>query len=180
MFGKVIGTGLIVTSLLCLGGCGIPAAPLDLIKPPQSEEKLQQDAFHAALQHLLPDGARLVVPVHGQKSSGVSFGDVDGDGLKEAVVVYEENILSEKILKAALLKRENESWHIIWDTKGFGYGLDYAGIEDVNKDGLLEIILGWSLGAGGNGLNIYEWRNNEPKLWVKKGYHGHFDATMIP
>ncbi|WP_019421133.1 hypothetical protein [Paenibacillus sp. OSY-SE] len=171
MLGKQMWTGLIVTTLLWIGGCSMPATPIDLIKSPLSEENLHSDI----LRTLLPDGARLLVSAHGEGSKGISFGDVDGDGIDEAVVVYEESSHNERIRKAALLKQQDEEWQIVWDTKGYGYGLDYAGIADVNEDGLSDIILGWTLGAGEKGLDVYVWRDNAMTLWGKKGYRGQFD-----
>lgn len=180
MFSKWICTSLIVTSLLLISGCGIPLTPVDLIKSPSSKVNIQRDNFSTILRTLLPEGARLIVSDQGKKGNGISFGDVDGDGIDEAMVVYEDNVTNDKILKAALLKQHNEEWRIIWDTKGFGNGLDYAGLSDVTDDGRPEIILGWSMGAGENGLDIYEWRNNTLKLWTKQWYQGHLELNKIP
>ncbi|TXK77365.1 hypothetical protein [Paenibacillus sp. N3.4] len=179
MLNKWICTGLIVTSLLWINGCEMPSTPMDLIKSPSSDVNDKGEDFNTVLRALLPDGARLLGSDHGNKGKSISFGDVDGDGIDEAMVVYEENLTKDKILKAALLKQHNEEWQIIWDTKGFGYGLDYAGLTDVTNDGRPEIILGWSLGAGENGLDIYEWQNNSLKLWTKKWYQGHLDLDKI-
>lgn len=180
MLQKWILTGLILTTILWLGGCVMPAAPIDLIKPPLSEDTVHKDTWTTTLRSILPEGARVLTSVHGKEDNGIVFGDVDGDGIKEAIVVYEEDVNNEKKLKAALLKQFKEEWKIIWDTKGSGYGLDNAGFADVNKDGRPEIVLGWSLGAGGNGLDIYEWNNSTVELSVKKGYHGHLDLSRIP
>ncbi|MEC0226544.1 hypothetical protein [Paenibacillus alba] len=181
MLSKWICTGLIVTSFGWISGCEMPSTPMDLIKSPSSEMNVQGEDFNAILRNLLPDGARLLASDHGQgkKGNGIAFGDVDGDGIDEAMVVYEENAATDKILKAALLKQHNEEWQVIWDTKGFGNGLDFAGLTDVTKDGQPEIILGWSLGAGENGLDIYEWSNNSLKLWTKEWYQGHLDLDKI-
>ncbi|WP_282937282.1 VCBS repeat-containing protein [Paenibacillus sp. RC67] len=180
MLKRLISTGLMLTTIVWLGGCGMPASPIDLIKPPVSEETVQKDKWTTTLRTLLPDGARLLASVHGKEGHSVAFGDVDGDGINEAIVVYEEDVLNKRKLKAALLKQYKEEWRIIWDTLGFGYGLDSVGFADVNKDGRPELVLGWSLGAGGNGLDIYEWNNNTLELAAKKGYHGHLDLNNIP
>ncbi|MBN3527322.1 hypothetical protein [Paenibacillus apiarius] len=171
MLGKQMWTRLMIASLLWIGGCGMPAAPADLIHPPLLEGNFHSDV----LRSVLPEGSRLLVPLNGKGSNGISFGDVDGDGIDEAVIVYEENSRNDRGLKAALLKQEDEEWRMVWNTKGFGYGLDYAGIADVNKDGVSDIVLGWTLGAGEKGLEVYVWRNNAVELWNKKGYRGQFD-----
>lgn len=120
---------------------------------------------------LLPDGARLLTMPDGKPNNGISYGDLDGDGQNEATVVYEEEVGRERTLKAALLMRRQEAWQIVWHGEGSGHSLDYAGIRDVDRDGAAEILLGWSLGAGVNGLDIYEWDKGTLKLQDRKGYH---------
>ncbi|TCZ80848.1 hypothetical protein E0485_00705 [Paenibacillus albiflavus] len=180
MLKRLILSGITVTALLGISGCGMIATPIDLIKPPVSQGNLHNDTFSHSLRNLLPEGARLLTSTHGEGTSGISFGDVDGDGISEALVIYDVGVINERTLKAVLLKQQNEKWRIVWDTKGFGYGLDYVGLSDLNKDGCAEIILGWTMGAGGNGLEIYEWINNGVELKVKKGYQGHLDFDDLP
>ncbi|NWL89754.1 MULTISPECIES: FG-GAP repeat domain-containing protein [unclassified Paenibacillus] len=168
-------TGILLTSLLLLGGCGIPATPVDMIKAPASASRPQRDNMSQELMRLLPDQAQLVVPMQGEQGQDISFGDLDGDGINEAVVVYEENGTSGKALKAALFKQQDNTWRIVSEIKGFGYGLEYAGFPDINHDGRMELALGWSLGAAGNGLDIYEWNNEQLELVKKKEYHGKLD-----
>ncbi|MGG0813371.1 hypothetical protein [Paenibacillus alvei] len=155
-------------------GCGVPAAPIDLIQPPLPASH----SHEAVVRRALPDGSRLLIPKRGGGNTGISYGDVDGDGHDEAVIVYEENVRNEKTRKAALLRYENKQWNIVWDTKGYGYGLDYAGLTDVNKDGLPEIVLGWTMGGDENGLDVYTWKNQALKLWDKKTYSGQIDFDV--
>lgn len=175
MLWKKIYTGILLTVFLWLGGCNIPPTPIDLIKPPRSVESTYNNHFISTITSLIPDGARVLVPDQSKGGTGITFGDIDGDGIDEAVLVYEESVLNEKELKAVLLKQNNEDWQIVWDTKGFGYGIDYMDVTDVNGDGLSEILLGWSLGAGGNGLDIYGWKDHTLNLLDKKGYENELD-----
>ncbi len=140
----------------------MPASPDELLIPPVSSESMPAAERFGAL---LPEGARLLSPAR--------YGDIDGDGVNEAVIVFEERAVAKRSLKAALAKRESGDWKIVWDTDGFGYGLDYAGIHDVNGDGMPELLLGWSLGAGGNGLDIYRWQNGKCQLLDTRNYEGH-------
>ncbi|GIP32799.1 hypothetical protein [Paenibacillus sp. J2TS4] len=168
-------TGLIVSSLFWTGGCEFPPAPADTIKPPfQADGYLHTDEFLTMVRALLPDGARLVLPISGTGKHPVTFGDMDGDGVDEAVVVYEESLFTGRELKAALLKQQDRQWHIVSDLKGIGYDIDYAGFVDTDRDGNAEMILGWSLGAGVNGLDVYRWNNNALELVDNKGYYGKF------
>ncbi|CAH0121101.1 hypothetical protein PAE9249_03627 [Paenibacillus sp. CECT 9249] len=167
--------GIMITMVWMLGGCGIPATPIDMIKPPLSVNSLERDRISDELIQLLPAQAKLVVPVQGKERQDISFGDMDGDGIDEAVIVYEENNPSGKVLKAALFKRDNNKWRIVSEVKGFGYGLEYAGFSDFNDDGLPELALAWSLGAAGNGLDVYGLNHDQLELIKKKEYHGKLD-----
>ncbi|MFD0677617.1 MULTISPECIES: hypothetical protein [unclassified Paenibacillus] len=180
MISKPLRVGMILTVLWITTGCGMPATPIDLIKPPSSEGSFPKGNLRATLLALLPDGARLLTPNHGDENQVASFGDVDGDGVDEAVIVYEESSLDEKMIKASLLKQQNAVWRIVGDAKGLGYGVDYVRLADLNGDGTSEIMLGWSLGAGGTGMDIYEWKNNALKLWGKQGYDNPLQLEIIP
>lgn len=167
-------------ALLAIGGCALPSMPSDLITAPSTGEYGKQaDDMERSLQALLPDGARLLTAFDGKANNAISYGDLDGDGRNEAIVVYEEDGGRERRLKAALLMRQQEAWQIVWDAEGSGRGLDYAGIHDVDKDGLAEILLGWSLGEGVNGLDIYEWDQDKLKLQDRKGYRDIIDLNDI-
>lgn len=161
---------MILTILLWTSGCGIPPVPIDLIKPPSLQKNTELNQHSTTIISLLPDGSRVLIPERGIADSGVLFSDVDGDGIDEAVVVYEESIFHERILKAALLKQLDEEWRIIWNAEGFGYGIDYMGVTDVNSDGIQDLLLGWSFGAGGNGMDIYGWINDTLQLLDTKEY----------
>jgi len=175
MLNKLTTRGIMLFSLLLLGGCGIPATPVDTIKPPVSEAIMQRDKMTDELIKLLPDKDKFIAPLQGKEGNDISFGDMDGDGINEAVVVYEVNKGAGKTLKAALFKQHNEEWRMFSEVKGFGYGLEYVGFPDINHDGLSELVLGWSLGAAGNGLDVYGLNEDNLKLLSKKEYHGKLD-----
>lgn len=157
--------------LLYVGGCAMPATPIDLIQPPQAEKEQSRDRIDE-FQSLLPRGAQVLDQAEGATFKVVSFGDVDGDGIDEALVVYKMNPSEGKSLKAALFKQVRTKWQIVWDGQGFGYGLDYSQITDVNRDGVNDIVLGWSLGNAGTGKDIYTWRDGTLTLLAKEKYRG--------
>ncbi|WP_042162015.1 hypothetical protein [Paenibacillus gorillae] len=170
MLNKHITGGILLVALLLLGGCGIPTTPADTIKPPVSEASMQREQVNREFRKLLPHKAQLVVPLQGKEGDDITFGDMDGDGINEAVVVYEEKKGTGRTLKAALFKQSNTQWKKIFEVKGFGYGLDFVGFPDLNHDGSSELALGWSLGAAGNGLDIYELSKDKLELLSKKEY----------
>ncbi|WMT38834.1 VCBS repeat-containing protein [Paenibacillus sp. D2_2] len=175
MLNKLGRTGIMLTMLLILGGCGIPATPIDMIKPPVSTNSQERGTVSHELIKLLPDQVKLIVPMQSEEGQDVTFGDMDGDGIDEAVVVYEESNSSGKLLKAVLFKQQDNKWRIVSEVNGYGYGVVYAGFSDLNHDGLPELALGWSLGAAGSGLDVYELHNDKLELVAKKEYRGKLD-----
>jgi len=175
MLNKLINIGMILATLLLLEGCEMPATPIDMIKPPITETSIQRHKLSHELIKLLPDEVQLLAPTQGKEGNEVSFGDMDGDGIDEAVVVYEVSKATGKMIKAALFKQHREEWQMISEVDGFGYGLEYAGFPDIDHDGRSELALGWSLGAAGNGLDIYGLNEDKLKLVSKKEYTGKLD-----
>ncbi|RKP55012.1 hypothetical protein D7Z26_07210 [Cohnella endophytica] len=174
---KLARAGFLVAALLYFSGCRMPVTPNELINPPTSELSLPENKWDE-IQKLLPKGAQLVPQTLGQ-GNGIAFGDLDGDGIDEALIVYKENPLHGKTLKAALLKQKSAQWQIVWDTQGFGYGLDYSKIADVNRDGLPEVVLSWSLGNAGTGMDVYVWRNDTLMLQSKEEYRASPDKATV-
>ncbi|WP_237391587.1 hypothetical protein [Paenibacillus dendrobii] len=164
--------------LLLLGGCGVPATPVDLIESPAPEISLQNGNVSHDLMKLLPHKAQILSPKQEKQRNDISYGDLDGDGIEEAVIVYEEKNETGKLLKAALFRQHQEQWHKISEVEGFGYGLDYAGILDINHDGRSELALGWSLGEAGSGLDVYGWREDGLRLLSKKVYQGKTELNL--
>ncbi|MDR9855304.1 FG-GAP repeat protein [Paenibacillus sp. VCA1] len=169
---RFIIASVILTPFLFLAGCGVPATPVDLISPPLAVTNLQTDPISRDLAKLLPDQAQILSPMQEKGGKDISFGDLDGDGVDEAVVVFQVKNRTGKLLKAALFMQHNKKWRIVSEVDGFGYGLDVAEIKDVNHDGRPELALGWSLGDAGNGLDIYGWEEDKLKLISKKVYQG--------
>lgn len=49
---------------------------------------------------------------------------------------------------------------------------DYAGLADLNQDGYPDIVLGWALGGGEKGMDVYVWKDDGIELWRKTAYRG--------
>jgi bla regulator protein BlaR1 len=174
--------GVAFASFLVLGGCGMLPPPGDTIKPPTVlDDKEHEDELRIDIQKRLPAGARLLAAANPEGSQAIQFRDLDGDGIDEALVVYEQTAQSQKSLSAALLKEQNKQWKLIWTTRGLGHAVDYAGFADVTGDGHPEVLLGWVMGAdAGKGLDIYQWRNGSLELLTNIAYHINLDVEQMP
>ncbi|QAY67025.1 FG-GAP repeat domain-containing protein [Paenibacillus protaetiae] len=152
--------------LLLLGilaaGCKYTAAPADLLqKPPISSEKQR---LVQAVSDLLPEYSKLALPLREQKSEAIRLVDIDHDGSDEAVVSYFNEYNAPELM---VLSRKNGSWKQ-WALieQPLARQLDLLQIADLNNDGTMELIVGWS----GNGsfdspniLSLYTFEQ-KPKL----------------
>ncbi|WP_152393238.1 hypothetical protein [Paenibacillus guangzhouensis] len=175
MLNKLTRLGCMFTVVSWIGGCSVPSMPADLIKPPLKSEDANQDTTKQELLRLLPHEAQVQSPIQAKQGNDISYGDLDGDGINEAVVVYEKPGTKGKALQAVVFKHHQEGWSILSELKGFGYGLEYAEFPDLNHDGQAELVLSWSLGAAGQGLDVYTWIDNTLKLLSKQEYEDHLN-----
>lgn len=158
-----------------MSGCGILPSPEDTIKSPgetvQPGHGNEVVKIEKQIIESLPSKVKLLRPKQPEGAETIQFKDIDGNGKEEALVVY---VVPDNIREphAAVFKEQQGKWSKIWDVKGSGYDLDYSGFSDITGNGNPEILLGWTMGASvGNGLDIYEWDKNQPKLLTSTGYH---------
>ncbi|WP_088548795.1 hypothetical protein [Paenibacillus aquistagni] len=157
---------MIAAAMLGMQGCSIPAAPIDLIQAPAAQDASEDEN---ELRQALPEGSRILLPLSQEEGSGIMFGDIDGDQAEEAIVVFEDGSMNSSH-QVAMLKKVEGQWKVVWDTKGAGNGLDFTQIKDVDHDGIPDVVLGWVLGGGEKGLDVYTWKDHSLELLHKKGY----------
>jgi len=175
MLSKCAKVGIMLILICSLAGCGVPATPLDTIKPPKSDLSAHNYTTNQEIMELLPDRVQLVTPIMGKVEDAIFFGDLNGDGIDEAIVVYENQKNRGNTLKAVLFRKENDVWKKVSEVNGFGYGLNYARFLDIDNDGHKELLLGWSLGDAGNGLDIYRLMEDQLHLLSNRVYVEHVD-----
>ncbi|WP_169089719.1 hypothetical protein [Paenibacillus sp. PL91] len=157
-------------SLLFLStGCRYTAAPADLLqKPAISPEK---QAIVQAIEKNLPVYSKLTLPLREEHMEAIRLIDVDGDDAKEAIVSYYNEYSSPELM---VFKYTNSLWKPwVLVQQPLARMIDWLKIEDLDKDGHMEILIGW-IGAfdSPNVLEIYSFdsapvRNETGKLALK-------------
>ncbi len=139
-------------------------APGDLISPPNvyGENVEITSAFKAFLGK---DAKKVVLkaPSDGENRTAYIQEDLDGDGDHETIVFY-SIAGSEDTVRFNVLDRVDDDWVSIYDDNGYGNSITEVSFDDLNKDGVKEILLNWSPfeGATNNILTIHTWNRNDP------------------
>lgn len=140
---KLFSIFFIMVLLCLLTSCSFRFSSFDnLLRPPKLIGRYQglQDSFENAIK----DKFQLLIPENGEfQSSFITF-DMDSDGNEEALVFYTLKDTPD-IAKVSFFDYEDDSWIYVSSLDGLGNTIDKVVIEDVNKDGLFEIIIGWNL-----------------------------------
>jgi hypothetical protein len=125
------------------------------------------------INKFIPSNSTLISPKQPASTKPFQFYDFNHDGNDEVIVNYK---LKAKELPSQygviVLKKANDGWKNIWETKSQGVGLDYSGLVDVTGDGTKEYLFGVTIGASaGNHLEIFKWTNNSLRIIANVPYH---------
>lgn len=175
-----------LTELLLLGalsttGCGTLSSPAAMIKPPISSTaaSLSDEKAVLVVNNFLPKDARIVNPKNPEGDKGIQLADINGDGKDEIIVLYK---LSGEQAGAGLLvlsQISEGSWNKLLDYKSEGFGVNYFKLTDVTGDKKPDIVVGWTIGAIANGLDIFSSENNELKK-IASDYYSKIEAQDMP
>ncbi|RAP74401.1 FG-GAP repeat domain-containing protein [Paenibacillus montanisoli] len=130
----------LLLSLLVLSGCQITATPADLLLNPRSTP--ENAALASAVRELLPPRAKLSLAMKEPANSAVIRMDADGDGKREAFVVYSDEGGAEHVM---VLRGADGGWEQ-WFTfaESSNYGVDVLRTGDLDRDGKPELLIGWN------------------------------------
>lgn len=128
-----------------VSGCGLASSPVELLKAPAAGS--EQEAIFRAVSELLPNGAKLTVPLkHGEKIGAVSQADLDGDGVNEAIALYKQETNQFQLGMLILKKQQDGRWMRWAEQTELGSEIDFMDIQDLTGTGTRDILVGWSGG----------------------------------
>lgn len=160
---------LFVGYLVVMTGCSVFKANTDLITPPQIPG--EKEEVKLAISKYIPSNVDLQSAMNDQTSNPIKFVDLDGDGESEVVVFYKQPQQSD-LVKGIVLKNKN-GWEKIADLDGAGTVLVDVEFSDLNQDGNLEILAGFSYTRDSEdyGLLVYDiFSDSKSKVLLDKPY----------
>lgn len=171
---------LFVLLVFSFCGCTPTIANIDdLMRPPKlsGENSGIQEAFELATAGKT---IQMKTPTTGSHRSSYVLYDIDGDGEEEVITFYSD-ATDETAVYMHVLNFSDGRWQSVADVKGKGsevYKIDFC---DMNRDGVSEIVVCWSLfeSRGGKILTVYAPSFEEESQTVRELVSEPFTQSVI-
>lgn len=152
---------------LLLSGCMMAASAEDLYALPQLPDEYK--ALNARLLEILAGGAEYAPPVAGSNLPSVQMVDLNGDGTDEALAFFRVSS-EERPLKIYIFQAVGDDYRQAALIEGSGTSIHSIRYEDMNNDGVREVLVGWRVSAEVQTLSIYSMRDLEPLRLMNTAY----------
>lgn len=170
---------LVVIGLVSvLSGCSVPDlvfSPEELYALPELPAKYTE--LNSQINEILADGAEYAAPTTGTNIQPVQLMDLDGDGRQEAVAFFRKTS-DEKPLKICIFTATEDSYERTDMIEGSGTGISSIAYEDLDKDGWMELVVGWKVAAELQVLEVYSRSSGEMRSLVSTNYVRYITADM--
>lgn len=165
----VVSAALLVLSL---GGCALSALSAEnVMEPPQAYGDGAR--IQAALEDMLGPQITLRYPRSGEHRSAVVRADVDNDGQEEAIVFFRQATESSGAHMVLMDLGEDNQWVAAGEFSGAEGEIDRIVFGDINGDGALDIITGWSAYSNYGTFHVHTCRNGMlSQVTVATGEYG--------
>ena len=164
--------------ITALSGCSVPTlvfSPEELYALPELPAKYTE--LNSQINEILADGAEYAAPTTGTNIQPVQLMDLDGDGRQEAVAFFRKTA-DEKPLKICIFTATENSYERTDLIEGSGTGISSIAYEDLDKDGRMELVVGWKVAAELQVLEVYSRSSGEMKSLVSTNYVRYITADM--
>lgn len=150
---KVIVPLVLAAAIVPLGGCELTTSVEDLLTLPQLS--LEYTGLSRQIESLIAEGYEYASPTNGQNIQSVQMVDLDGDGSEEAVAFFRKSV-DEKPLKIVVFRPEEETYNRLCTIESSGSAVESVSYQDLNGDGVKELIVGWKISADVQTVAVYE------------------------
>jgi len=159
---------LISTAALCclLSGCISSSAVEDLFTLPQPP--IEYSELAERIDQLIAAGYEYASPTGGQNIQSVQMVDLNQDGQNEAVAFF-RRLSDEKPLKILVFAAKNDVYEPVCTIESSGTSVDSVQYQDMNADGILDLIVGWRISSELQTVAIYA-IDEQPQVLLQNGY----------
>lgn len=155
---------LAAAALICAAGAGCSfrptASPDELYSLPQLPEQYKE--LEKSLDAVQSDGAEYAAPLSGTNIQPVQLVDLNGDGKEEALAFFRKST-DEKPLKIYIFTPRGETYEQLAVIEGSGSSIYSIAYSDMDRDGKVELLVGWKVGTDLQALSVYTLRSDEPE-----------------
>lgn len=152
---------------LALTGCMMSASVDDLYVLPQLPE--EYNALSARLSEILAMGAEYAPPQAGGNLPQVQMVDLDGDGVDEVLAFFRIST-EERPLKIYIFRAVEDGYQQAGVIDGSGSSIHSVRYEDMDGDGIREVLVSWRVSADVQSISVYSVRNLEPVRLMSASY----------
>lgn len=152
---------------LLLSGCMMSASADDLYALPQLPE--EYNALRTRLSEVLALGAEYAAPQTGANLPPVQMVDLDGDGTDEALAFFRISS-EERPLKIYIFQAVGEDYQQAAVIDGSGTSIHSVRYEDLDGDGVREILVSCQVSAEVRTIAVYSVRDLEPVQLMRTSY----------
>ncbi len=142
---KITAFLIIAALLISLCGCSMSGDDWgeNLLKPPRPKGEMHE--IQNALENAVTEKYTLKYPSLGDYRSAILQKDINDDGTEEALAFYSTTNDNTVTMHINLIIKNGEKWQSVGDFKCVASGIETVDFKDMNKDGNLEILVGWSV-----------------------------------
>ncbi|MDE7220724.1 MAG: VCBS repeat-containing protein [Oscillospiraceae bacterium] len=144
---------------LLLTGCMMSASVDELYALPQLPEEYK--SLSARLSEILALGAEYAAPQAGSNLPPVQMTDLDGDGIDEALGFFRISS-EERPLKIYVFRASGDDYQQAAVIDGSGTSIHSVRYEDMDGDGVREILVSWQVSAEVRTVSVYSMKGLEP------------------
>lgn len=152
---------------LVLTGCMMSASVDDLYTLPQLPEEYK--ALSARLSEILAMGAEYAPPQAGGNLPQVQMVDLDGNGVDEALAFFRIST-EERPLKIYIFRAVEDGYQQAGVIDGSGTSIHSVRYEDMDGDGVREVLVSWMVSAEVQSVSVYAVPNLEPVRLMSASY----------
>ena len=149
-----------------------------LMRPPKNEG--QNSEIQAAFEASINDKYILRSPLSGEYKSSFILVDFDGDKKDEVVVFYSLSGTPD-VARMNILCNRNGGWKSIVDIESAHKQIHKVDFSDVDKDGVREILVGWSISDINlsNTLNVYKIKSDGESQYIEKVFENIYTEFIV-
>ena len=152
--------------ILGLAGCLRVTADELYSLPLVSEEYLR---LQAHINAVLNEGAEFAPPSGGPNRQAVQLKDLSGDGTNEVLAFF--SYPGERMHKVYIFEMVDGDYTVAGIIEGVGTAIESVRYADMDGDGVMEVIIGWQMGAALKYFTIYSVKDFRPVLLAREEYN---------